>query len=506
MSDESVRAALRSDAPLVVVEAPAGCGKTHQGADYAREVAYSESCRRLLILTHTHAACSEFADRTRRGSSRVEIRTIDSVIAHIASAYHTGLSLPPDVTTWARQNDKGYDQVAMRVAALLKRYPMVAASLARRHPIVICDEHQDASGDQHVVVSSLLDHGAKLRIFADPMQKIFRDESLDGASSPYDWGDLTDRADAAEKLDFPHRWSTGCRELGQWTLAARNTLKAHGTIDLRSGLPPSVTVVFAENQAHKALQYQLDQHSRLPIDAFERDQSSLLILTRHNMTARSFRGFFNRSIPLWEGHTRTALESLVDSLTIYQGDAAALAGAVVLFLDSVAKGFSASAFGDRFEEEAREGCVKTRRGKPALIQELARSLVDQPDHRGVAQMLRRLAELRTAEPAFASVAFDHSREYWEAVRLGDFDTPEGGFAEITHRRTYSRPKPPPKAISTIHKAKGLQCESVILMPCDASTFPDKPETRSLLYVALSRPKSRLVLVVSRNSRSPLLTI
>ena len=37
MSDGSVRAALRSDAPLVVVEAPAGCGKTHQGADYARE-------------------------------------------------------------------------------------------------------------------------------------------------------------------------------------------------------------------------------------------------------------------------------------------------------------------------------------------------------------------------------------------------------------------------------------------------------------------------------------
>jgi CRISPR/Cas system-associated endonuclease/helicase Cas3 len=36
MSDESVRAALRSDAPLVVIEAPAGCGKTHHGADYAR--------------------------------------------------------------------------------------------------------------------------------------------------------------------------------------------------------------------------------------------------------------------------------------------------------------------------------------------------------------------------------------------------------------------------------------------------------------------------------------
>ena len=43
MSDDSVHAALRSDAPLVVVEAPAGCGKTTKGADYAREIAVAEA-------------------------------------------------------------------------------------------------------------------------------------------------------------------------------------------------------------------------------------------------------------------------------------------------------------------------------------------------------------------------------------------------------------------------------------------------------------------------------
>src|SRR5581483_12178783 len=61
VSDDSVHAALRSDAKLVVVEAPAGCGKTHQGADYARDVA-ATSNHRPLILTHTHAACSVFAE------------------------------------------------------------------------------------------------------------------------------------------------------------------------------------------------------------------------------------------------------------------------------------------------------------------------------------------------------------------------------------------------------------------------------------------------------------
>jgi superfamily I DNA/RNA helicase len=146
------------------------------------------------------------------------------------------------------------------------------------------------------------------------------------------------------------------------------------------------------------------------------------------------------------------------------------------------------------------------RGKPAIIQELARFLVAEADHRGVAKMLRRLAELKTTDDDFADIEMDCHREFWDAVRLGDFDTVDTGLAEITHRRTYSRPKPPERAISTIHKAKGLECNSVIVMPCDARTFPDKPDARCLLYVAVSRAKSRLLLVVSRDSPSPLLTV
>ena len=49
-------------APLVVVEAPAGCDKTHQG-----DVVSASRNDRLLILTHTLAACSVFADRTKSG-------------------------------------------------------------------------------------------------------------------------------------------------------------------------------------------------------------------------------------------------------------------------------------------------------------------------------------------------------------------------------------------------------------------------------------------------------
>ena len=181
---------------------------------------------------------------------------------------------------------------------------MIVASLAQRHRIVICDEHQDSSGEQHAIVMALQHQGARLRIFGDPMQKIFRERAHVSTSVPCDWDALTRQAQAYEQLDHPHRWTSGCQELGQWTLAVRSALKAGGAIDLRGRLPRSVTVVFAENQSQRNLDYQLSSQDRRPIDTFERSHPSLLILTRYNDTARSLRGFFNRRVPLWEGHTR----------------------------------------------------------------------------------------------------------------------------------------------------------------------------------------------------------
>jgi DNA helicase-2/ATP-dependent DNA helicase PcrA len=175
-------------------------------------------------------------------------------------------------------------------------------------------------------------------------------------------------------------------------------------------------------------------------------------------------------------------------------------------MNEVGKGFSPSAFGDMFEQEVQESCTRSRKGKAARVQELARHLVLEPDHRGVARMLARLSELRKGDVAFGGIEVDCVREFWDAVRLGEFEALDAGLAEITHRRAYSRPKPPPRAISTIHKAKGLECDSVIVLPCDGRAFPDKEEARCLLYVALSRAKKHLMLVVSRANPSPLFAI
>lgn len=505
MSDASVRNALRSRARLVVVEAPGGCGKTHQAAEYANDVA-SSSTARLLVLAHTHAACAVFAERTRQVGSRVEVRTIDSLIAQIASAYHAGLGLPGDVAEWVRrQGADGHAGLASKVARLLERHPMIAAALVQRYPVVICDEHQDCSGDQHAICMAMAEQGARLRIFGDPMQRIFKADGRPGLP-PVDWSRLAGQADMLEELDHPHRWNSGCSDLGWWSLRAREALRAGGKVDLRVGRPSSVSVVRADNCAPRYGDYRLSGVDRRPIDAFERSHESLMILTRVPDVAKNLRAFFDRRIPLWEGHVRRALDGLAQAILMAGADPKQLATSVVSFMNAIGRGFTRSSFGDLLIREVTEGCVRRLGGKPAALQSIARLILESPDHRGVAAALRQLDELRRTSGQFAAIRIDCQVELREAMRLGRSADLEQAVAAITHDRTYSRPKPPAKAISTIYKAKGLESDAVVVVHCDARTFPDKADARCLLYVALSRAKKALLLVVPNTDPSPLLIV
>lgn len=507
MSDASVAAALRSSARLVVVEAPAGCGKTFQGAQYAGEIAEGMDRGRVLILTHTHAACDAFASRTQSAKSRVDIRTIDSLIGQIAGAYHPALDLPADTGAWARARKDGHEQLAAKVASFLRASSMVVQSLAHRYPIVIFDEHQDASADQHALALAFRESGTSVRVFGDPMQRIYGSrKKADVEADDQRWTELKQLANAVEELDNPHRWSAGADPLGRWILAARTALLKGGQVDLRGTLPPGVSLLIAENRAPRRGTYLLANGIRRPIDAAVRTADSLLILAAQNDTVDALRAFFGRRLPIWEGHVREDLVTMVNGVQLHKGNAQKVSEAAITFLGRVAKGFSPSQFGNTLLEEISNGCIGQRRGKPAQLQALARIILERPNHVGVASMLDRLSQLIATEPAFAGINIDYRREYWDAVHLGRFEDPEEGFSEIARRRNYSRPHLPAKAISTVHKAKGLESDNVIIMPCDAQHFADTPAARCRLYVAMSRATRSLTLVVSRSDPSPLIAL
>jgi superfamily I DNA/RNA helicase len=508
MSDASVAAALRSSERLVVVEAPAGCGKTFQGAQYARDIAESIGGRRVLILAHTHAAVDVFASRTREAGRHVDIRTIDSLISEIAGSYHKALELPADIGAWARSQKDGFEQLATKVASLLRFSPMIGRALAQRYPIVICDEHQDASAAQHEIAMACLKGGASVRLFGDSMQRIFGSrKGVEVDAGEQRWKDLKCGANVFDELDVPHRWSNGSELLGNWILKAREALQSGGQIDLRAPLPQGVSVIIAENQsANRHGGYQVNSVERKPIDKVLESANSILVLASQNETVKALRALFFRRLPIWEGHMRESLSALIYEVQIYNGDAERVALAVVNFLGNVVTGFSRSAFGNVLLDEVRNRCVAKRSKKPATLQALGRLILDQPSHKGVAKMLYRLNELKDSDPAFSAVKLDYHSEFWDAVRLGEFDDPNEGFAQVTRRRNYSRPKVPTKAISTIHKAKGLECDNVLIVPCDGQHFSNTSVARRRLYVAMSRAMRSLTFVVSRQNPSPLIVL
>ncbi len=506
MTDEDVAALLDSTEPLVVVEAPAGCGKTYQGSNFARRSAQQSSRGRTLILTHTHSACAQFAKQTRTAFSRVEIKTIDSLVVQIAAMYHKALDLPPDVSAWARQQDKGFEELGSRVASLLAAKRMIPTALADRYPVIVADEHQDSSAQQHGIIMVLHAAGARLRVFGDPMQAIYGRGKNAAATSRAQWETLKSSGSFAE-LEHPHRWHGGSADLGKWILQARQTLRGAGVLDLTVTLPSGLNVVVADNTARQRTGYQLSRDNRRPIDSIVNSAQEVLVLSGQNETVNALRAFWGRRFPIWEGHTREPLGKLVAALTANAGDAAAVAEAAIGFIEEVCKGFSRSSHGDRLAQEIASNCGKVTTGKPALIQELARRIRDEPSHIGVAKCLKRLNELVEAKTdGFSDVCIDYRNEFRDAIKLEQFAAPEEGLAEINRRRSFAHPMPPPKCISTIHKAKGLECDNALVIPCDKKHFSNSDAARCRLYVALSRARRSLTLVVSQTSPSPLLKI
>ena len=508
MADASVAALLRSDERLVVVEAPAGCGKTFQGAAYARDVSEGLSQGRLLILTHTHGACGVFAERTQGLSARVDIRTLDSLISQVATLYRHALGLPDNLSTWAYQNDgEGFEIMADKVAAYLERHPIVREAIARRYPVIICDEHQDANQAQHRAIMALGQGGSRLRIFGDPLQAIFANTKSDRAMAAAlaQWEALKANA-AFDELDHPHRWQGGTPALGRWILAARTELKAGRPIGLNGPPVDGLTIVRADNLSNVRTAYLLGRADRASIDAAAR--GPIMVLAATNERVRALSAFWGRRIPIWEGHTRSALADLVQLAKTHKGDAVQIAQGVAQFAASVAgSGFSASTHGDRLVKEVRDGCAKPARGKPGNIQRMARHVLAAPDHQGVAHALQELSDLVTAKAdGFGDVQVVHRSELRDAIRLKGFACPDEGYAEIARRRSHAMPAPPIRTLSTVHKAKGLECDSALLIAGDRDQFSSTQYARCKLYVALSRAKRSLTIVVSQNNPSPLFAV
>ncbi|WP_146177534.1 hypothetical protein [Glaciimonas sp. PCH181] len=100
------------------------------------------------------------------------------------------------------------------------------------------------------------------------------------------------------------------------------------------------------------------------------------------------------------------------------------------------------------------------------LQALARCILEALNHVGVARALTMLDTLRGSDQSFADIKIDLIREYREAIRLGTFDDVAQGLAKTTCRRSITRLSMPPMVISTVHKAKRLESDHVLIIQVD----------------------------------------
>lgn len=496
MTSEDVRGALRSDARVVVVEAPAGCGKTHEAADAAVELAATVGDgQEVLLLAHTNAAVQEFQRRSRSATTPVRTMTLDAFAVEILSAYARSLHLPYPLKP-GTSGGVPFNDLAAKMVELLDRAPSVAGWLASHYPVIVLDEHQDARSEQHALALNLRDAGSRLRIFGDPMQAIYEF----GDNELVDWNSVVEAADVSVTLDDPWRWR-GNPDLGKWILEAREALRGGGTLPLDTS-PESVTVkelwdmddappFYSTNVGGQVI-WCIRQHlGDCP--------GSVAILVRNKAHEFGIRRAMPDEIVLHEGADLELARSAVTEAMGAQNPRE-LALVAVSLLDRVSTGLQEKMKQDVAKSLLSDGVDPGRRQKVLPLLRCLEPIYNDPT---VAGWARAVECLRRAQPDFLRLHMPGT--LWAVGQLARMDD-EGDAGQMLEEVIRARKLNidlPERSVMTIHKSKGHQFDHVVVALCGASPFPDSDEGRRLLYVALSRARRSVHILPPSRGVSPL---
>lgn len=491
MTVEACRNTLRSEAPVVAVEAAAGCGKTFEASSLAVDLARSlAKGQEVLLLAHTHAAINVFRQRVPHGH-RVRVMTLDSFANELAEPYAAGLGLPIPLRV-GRTGGLAFDRLAPALCDLLRRAPAVRDAVARHYPVILLDEHQDARLAQHEAALELARGGSRVRFFGDPMQRIF----AFGTAAAADWNVIVRDADEVARLATPRRWPFAPR-LGEWLSHAREELVGG------SRLPPFVPEVHLETtderEPHPQSNVSPAAVARRVFRLLDTLQGSVGLLVRTRAHAVGLRRALQRRVSLFEG--RSALEragNLVEGALAVSGRPRELAQLAISAVRDVSAGVT-KALADQIGRCLETDRIETRRQGKLLpvLQVLARLYAD-PSASTWCAVVGSLAE----QPP-PSVNLDDAGALFLLGRLNAGRDNEilDRLAELGHALSHRRPRG--RCIITVHMAKGDEFEHVIVPHFGASNFPASDDGRKLLYVALTRACRSVYLLAPRESPSPL---
>jgi UvrD-like helicase family protein len=493
VSQASARAALRTDVPVVVIEAPAGCGKTHEAASLAIDLDSRLTTRQeILILAHTNAAVQEFRDRTRTAAVRARAATFDSFAFELVSMYAGPLGLPSPLRI-EENSGISFGDIAPKALELMRRAPSITRALSKHYPFIVLDEHQDARVEQDAIVRELASHGSHLlRIFGDPMQAIF------DQAAAVDWDSLRRHADLYDDLDEPRRWDDA-PELGAWVLDARSTLWNGEPLPVQNS-PAAVRFVRAPHLNDPPPQSERVQPAIIvPLyRLLDQLSGSLAVLVRYNKHAKALRVATKGRLIVHEGVELPLAYAAVERAQAATGNPTELALSVLRLLSETSTGLKPK-LNSLIACLTPSGC---RISKSAAVRELLvpiARLYEKPDIPTWCSVLR---EISLSPPSWLRIHLPESLRV-----LGRLQTAEGEQAVLALDRAVKHRKEagfvPYRCVSTIYKVKGRAFDHVIIPYGGRISFPANALGRRLMYVALSRARRTITIFVPDGNPSPL---
>lgn len=392
-----------------------------------------------------------------------------------------------------------FDDLGALFWRLLETYPVLDRAYKARFPVVIADEHQDASELQDAVVRRLA--RKRLLVFADPMQLIYGFRG----SRPERLQRHIAEADARFELKTPHRWH-GAPQTGRWLLAVRARLlnqadstpppaalqivsvayvnqmkgivKQQAAKALRDGLD-TVAVIAAINNEVRDLRQYLCGAGLYPRqlgggDDFEDAQAEieqLPLLQDVQSVAHHATDRIGALVPTLKDATiktvkRRLLAASIDLSGNCGADAKALLSAFAsLYTHGPDQYFPCVV-------AALDACAAQGHHLPRV--EAVQAL------RATADALSRAAT--DSDAALASYSQNVAAAAQAAPQLG--------------RGLY---------VMTAHQAKGKEFDAVIVFNAGARQFPDSEDGRRLFYVAVTRASKRWIVIAPNQDPSPLLS-
>ncbi|OSI66355.1 UvrD-helicase domain-containing protein [Bradyrhizobium canariense] len=485
-----VDALLHSEAPLVVIEAAAGCGKTWTAAKFAQEMSARLERRRVLLLSHTHAACGEFHRRCGGPQLQIDIDTCDSFALKVVGPYATALGLPfPLENAIGRTGGVSFASLNAKAVELVSRSPTIARLISAQYPVIILDEHQDANVAQHELAMTLMrTGGSKLRIFGDPMQALHRSE----ANQFVDWDALWTNCRDRFELTEPKRWPQAPK-LGKWITEARQTLRSGGALCMRDA--PAEIVVRKTSGLAGRKKFQDPQLAGEIVRGFIDDGPGCAVIIAHlGEMVRALAQSSNWRARVNEGAVLEHLDQLLVAQEAEHATPATLALAFMTFAAKIGSGFP-KALRDSLARRVgatlnlQQAGSKQDRWLGALA-----AIYGCTDHRGLAAAMDHMSH--SSSGGYRVRLPDHAA----ALRaLGRTDDPRGHLHSLSRLRR--KRVQPQFSTSTVHKAKGLEFRRVLVCPADQQQYPPSDYGARLLYVAMSRATHQLTIVT--DAASPL---